>query len=91
MKQYDFESILDRKGHDAIAVDLPEEYKNKVKVFGTPYDTMQSSSIGYNNGHLELYVYTLPIKDKKGFVIKLTDGNWIKPNNKQVESFFTDI
>ncbi len=72
---------------DAVDMIMPSEYKNKVKVFGTPYDTMQSASIGYNNGCLEMITYTMPIKNNKGFLIKLTDGNWKKANDKCVESF----
>lgn len=66
---------------------MPDFYKDKVKVFGSPFSTNGIAILGYNNGFLDFLVTVSSIVSNIGMLIRLTDDKFEKKNEQFVDSF----
>ncbi len=71
---------------------MPEEYRNSVKIFGTPYNTYSKTVIGYVEDHLEFITHVAALENSTiGLIIELTDIDAKLDNDIEVESFLIDV
>lgn len=66
---------------------MPEEYKYDVKVFGAPESSSGAYVLGFTKNYLQMILMITNAHNKLWLIIDISDGNFIKENNKDVESF----
>nr|MCR5766747.1 hypothetical protein [Treponema sp.] len=58
-----------------------------VKVFGAPESSSGAYVLGFTKNYLQMILMITNAHNKLWLIIDISDGNFIKENNKDVESF----
>ncbi len=66
---------------------MPEEYINSVKVFGAPSASGGRTTLGFTKNSLQMVFYISLNSTKFFLIVDITDGNYKKTNNEDVDLF----